>query len=214
MGVTGSGKTYTMAERHRPVTARPPSSWPRTRRSPRRPTPRCASSSPRTPSEYFVSYYDFYQPEAYVPARDPLHREGRRGERAHREQMRLAATKSIPERRDTIIVATVSAIYGISAPEATPRCAVSCAGATAARSASSSASWSRCSTSAPTWDFVRGTFPRRGGHDRRLSGGARRKCGARGLFDDEVDAILLFDPITGAVSRRFRASSSTRRATT
>lgn len=71
---------------------------------------------PENAVEYFVSYYDFYQPEAYVPARD-LFIEKDAAVNDHIEQMRLAATKSILERRDTIIVATVSAIYGIGSPE-------------------------------------------------------------------------------------------------
>src|SRR5258708_6126057 len=71
---------------------------------------------PRNAVEYFVSYYDYYQPEAYVPQRD-LFIEKDSSINEHIEQMRLSATKSILERRDVIIVATVSAIYGIGKPE-------------------------------------------------------------------------------------------------
>ncbi len=70
---------------------------------------------PRNAVEYFVSYYDYYQPEAYVPQRD-LFIEKDSSINEHIEQMRLSATKSLPERRDVVIVATVSAIYGIGNP--------------------------------------------------------------------------------------------------
>ena len=115
LGVTGSGKTYTMAN----VIAR--IGAPALIMAPNKTLAAQTYSEmreffPENAVEYFVSYYDFYQPEAYVPARD-LFIEKDAAVNEHIEQMRLAATKSILERRDTIIVATVSAIYGIGKPE-------------------------------------------------------------------------------------------------
>ena len=116
LGVTGSGKTFTMAN----VIAKL-----------QRPTMILAHNKtlaaqlygemreyfPHNAVEYFVSYYDYYQPEAYVPSSD-TYIEKDSSINAHIEQMRLSATKAVLERRDTIIVATVSAIYGLGDPEA------------------------------------------------------------------------------------------------
>ena len=115
LGVTGSGKTYTMAN----VIAR--IGVPALVMAPNKTLAAQLYSEmreffPNNAVEYFVSYYDYYQPEAYVPARD-LFIEKDSAVNEHIEQMRLAATKSILERRDTIIVGTVSAIYGIGKPE-------------------------------------------------------------------------------------------------
>ena len=115
LGVTGSGKTFTMAN----IIAR--EGVPAIIFAPNKTLAAQTYSEmrdffPENAVEYFVSYYDFYQPEAYVPARD-LFIEKDAAVNDHIEQMRLAATKSILERRDTIIVATVSAIYGIGSPE-------------------------------------------------------------------------------------------------
>src|SRR6187399_3612997 len=115
LGVTGSGKTYTMAN----VIAR--LGRPALVFAPNKTLAAQLYSEfrdffPNNAVEYFVSYYDYYQPEAYVPQRD-LFIEKDSSINEHIEQMRLSATKSVLERRDTIIVATVSAIYGIGAPE-------------------------------------------------------------------------------------------------
>src|SRR5436305_9640122 len=115
LGVTGSGKTFTMAN----VIAR--LGRPAIVFAPNKTLAAQLYSEfreffPRNAIEYFVSYYDYYQPEAYVPQRD-LFIEKDSSINEHIEQMRLSATKSVLERRDTIVVATVSAIYGIGAPE-------------------------------------------------------------------------------------------------
>src|SRR5207237_2289232 len=115
LGVTGSGKTYTMAN----VIAR--LGRPAIVFAPNKTLAAQLYSEfreffPKNAVEYFVSYYDYYQPEAYVPQRD-LFIEKDSSINEHIEQMRLSATKSILERRDVIIVATVSAIYGIGKPE-------------------------------------------------------------------------------------------------
>src|SRR6187401_1537373 len=116
LGVTGSGKTYTMAN----VIAR--IGRPALIIAPNKTLAAQLYSEmreffPENAVEYFVSYYDYYQPEAYVPSRD-LFIEKDSSINEHIEQMRLSATKSLLERRDTIIVATVSCIYGIGDPGA------------------------------------------------------------------------------------------------
>src|ERR1700739_1051504 len=115
LGVTGSGKTYTMAN----VIAR--LGRPALVLAPNKTLAAQLYSEfreffPENAVEYFVSYYDYYQPEAYVPSRD-LYIEKDSSINEHIAQMRLSATKSLIERRDTIIVATVSCIYGIGDPE-------------------------------------------------------------------------------------------------
>ena len=115
LGVTGSGKTFTMAN----IIAR--TRVPTLVMAPNKTLAAQLYSEfrdffPENAVEYFVSYYDYYQPEAYVPSRD-LYIEKDSAINDHIEQMRLSASKSILERRDVIIVATVSAIYGIGEPE-------------------------------------------------------------------------------------------------
>src|SRR3979411_1656119 len=114
LGVTGSGKTYTMAN----VIAR--TGRPSLVIAPNKTLAAQLYSEfreffPENAVEYFVSYYDYYQPEAYVPSRD-LYIEKDSSINEHIEQMRLSATKSLLERRDVVIVATVSCIYGIGNP--------------------------------------------------------------------------------------------------
>src|SRR5205807_6537735 len=114
LGVTGSGKTYTMAN----VIAR--TGRPTIVLAPNKTLAAQLYSEfreffPKNSIEYFVSYYDYYQPEAYVPSRD-LYIEKDSSINEHIEQMRLSATKSLLERKDTVIVATVSCIYGIGDP--------------------------------------------------------------------------------------------------
>src|SRR5690606_19001883 len=114
LGVTGSGKTYTMAN----VIARlgrPALVLAHNKTLAAQLYAEMREFFPRNAVEYFVSYYDYYQPEAYVPARD-LFIEKDSSVNEHIEQMRLSATKSLLERRDTIIVGTVSCIYGIGNP--------------------------------------------------------------------------------------------------
>jgi excinuclease ABC subunit B len=96
---------------------RPTLVWRTTRRWPRSSTASSSEFFPHNAVEYFVSYYDYYQPEAYVPSTDTyIEKDASINE--HIEQMRLSATKALLERRDTIIVATVSSIYGLGDPEA------------------------------------------------------------------------------------------------
>jgi excinuclease ABC subunit B len=133
LGVTGSGKTFTMAN----VIAR--LGRPAIVFAPNKTLAAQLYSEfreffPKNAVEYFVSYYDYYQPEAYVPQRD-LFIEKDSSINEHIEQMRLSATKSVLERRDVVVVATVAPSTASASPRTTPRCASSCAWATRSASA-------------------------------------------------------------------------------
>ena len=200
LGVTGSGKTYTMAN----VIARCGS--PALIMAPNKTLAAQTYAEmreffPENAVEYFVSYYDYYQPEAYVPARD-LFIEKDAAVNEHIEQMRLAATKSILERRDTIIVATVSAIYGIGAPESYTemRCILRRGDRRTQRQLISQLV--KMQYKRTDMDFVRGTFRVRGDTIDVFPAEHAESAVRVELFDDEVDAILLFDPITGAVEQK------------
>lgn len=200
LGVTGSGKTFTMAN----VIAR--TGVPALIMAPNKTLAAQTYAEmreffPENAVEYFVSYYDFYQPEAYVPARD-LFIEKDAAVNEHIEQMRLAATKSILERRDTVIVATVSAIYGIGAPESYTqmRCIVR-EGDTKKRSDLIS-QLVRMQYRRTDTDFERGTFRVRGDTIDVFPAEHAESAVRIELFDDEIDAILLFDPLTGVVEQK------------
>lgn len=200
LGVTGSGKTYTMAN----VIAR--EGVPAIILAPNKTLAAQTYSEmreffPENAVEYFVSYYDFYQPEAYVPARD-LFIEKDAAVNEHIEQMRLAATKSILERRDTIIVATVSSIYGIGAPESYTemRCILRRGDTRTQRQVIGQLvrmQYRRTDT-----EFVRGTFRVRGETIDVFPAEHAESAVRIELFDDEIDAILLFDPLTGRIEQK------------
>src|SRR5690606_27508422 len=116
LGVTGSGKTFTMASVIEAV-QRPAIVLAHNKTLAAQLYGEFREFFPRNAVEYFVSYYDYYQPEAYVPSSDTyIEKDASINE--HIEQMRLSATKALMERKDTVIVATVSAIYGLGDPEA------------------------------------------------------------------------------------------------
>lgn len=195
LGVTGSGKTYTMAN----VIAR--EGVPAIIFAPNKTLAAQTYSEmrdffPENAVEYFVSYYDFYQPEAYVPARD-LFIEKDAAVNEHIEQMRLAATKSILERRDTIIVATVSSIYGIGAPESYTDMRLILRAGDTKRQRDLIGQLVRMQYKRTDLEFVRGTFRVRGDTIDVFPAEHAETAVRIELFDDEVDAILLFDPITG-----------------
>lgn len=199
LGVTGSGKTYTMAN----VIAR--EGVPAIIMAPNKTLAAQTYSEmreffPDNAVEYFVSYYDFYQPEAYVPARD-LFIEKDAAVNEHIEQMRLAATKSILERRDTIIVATVSSIYGIGAPESYTemRCILRRGDKRTQRQLIGQLVKMQYRRS--DMEFVRGTFRVRGDTIDVFPAEHAESAVRIELFDDEVEAVLLFDPITGRVEQ-------------
>ena len=195
LGVTGSGKTYTMAN----VIAR--EGVPAIIFAPNKTLAAQTYSEmrdffPENAVEYFVSYYDFYQPEAYVPARD-LFIEKDAAVNEHIEQMRLAATKSILERRDTIIVATVSSIYGIGAPESYTDMRMILRTGDTKRQRDLIGQLVRMQYKRTDLEFARGTFRVRGDTIDVFPAEHAETAVRIELFDDEVDAILLFDPITG-----------------
>jgi excinuclease ABC subunit B len=200
LGVTGSGKTYTMAH----VIAR--LGCPALIMAPNKTLAAQLYSEmreffPENAVEYFVSYYDYYQPEAYVPSKD-LFIEKDSSINEHIEQMRLSATKSLLERRDTIIVATVSAIYGIGNPvdyhsmilhlrerEKLPQRDV------IQRLAAMQYERNEI-------EFRRGVFRVRGEVIDIFPAENSETAVRLTLFDDEIEAIHLFDPLTGHVLQR------------
>ena len=200
LGVTGSGKTFTMAN----VIAR--IGVPALIMAPNKTLAAQLYSEmrdffPNNAVEYFVSYYDYYQPEAYVPARD-LFIEKDAAINEHIEQMRLAASKSILERRDTILVSTVSAIYGIGKPESyTQMRLILRQGDTKERSTIVS-QLVKMQYRRNDMDFVRGTFRVRGDTIDVFPAEHSEAAVRIELFDDEVDAASLFDPLTGKVLQR------------
>lgn len=200
LGVTGSGKTFTMAN----VIAR--IGVPALIMAPNKTLAAQLYSEmrdffPNNAVEYFVSYYDYYQPEAYVPARD-LFIEKDAAINEHIEQMRLAASKSILERRDTILVSTVSAIYGIGKPESyTQMRLILRQGDTKERSTIVS-QLVKMQYRRNDMDFVRGTFRVRGDTIDVFPAEHSEAAVRIELFDDEVDAVSLFDPLTGKVLQR------------
>lgn len=200
LGVTGSGKTFTMAN----VIAR--TGVPALVMAPNKTLAAQLYSEmreffPNNAVEYFVSYYDYYQPEAYVPARD-LFIEKDAAINEHIEQMRLAASKSILERRDTIVVATVSAIYGIGKPESyTEMRLILREGDTKERSAIVS-QLVKMQYRRNDMEFSRGVFRVRGDLIDVFPAEHSEVAVRIELFDDEVDSIALFDPLTGKIIQK------------
>jgi len=200
LGVTGSGKTFTMAN----VIAR--LGRPAIVFAPNKTLAAQLYSEfreffPKNAVEYFVSYYDYYQPEAYVPQRD-LFIEKDSAINEHIEQMRLSATKSVLERRDVVIVATVSAIYGIGAPEdyLQMRMILKSGGKQGQREAI--AQLVRMQYTRNDTDFARGTFRVRGDTIDVFPAEHSELAVRIELFDDEVESIALFDPLTGRVRQQ------------
>jgi len=200
LGVTGSGKTFTMAN----VIAR--QGVPAIIMAPNKTLAAQLYAEmreffPNNAVEYFVSYYDYYQPEAYVPSRD-LFIEKDSAINEHIEQMRLSATKSVLERRDTIIVATVSAIYGIGKPESyTQMRLIMRSGDTKSRSDFIS-QLVKMQYKRSEMDFSRGTFRVRGDTIDVFPAEHAEMAVRFELFDDELESICLFDPLTGVIIQK------------
>ena len=200
LGVTGSGKTFTMAN----VIAR--LGRPAIIFAPNKTLAAQLYSEfreffPKNAVEYFVSYYDYYQPEAYVPQRD-LFIEKDSAINEHIEQMRLSATKSVLERRDTVIVATVSAIYGIGKPEdyTQMRFIVRVGDRVGQREVI--AQLVRMQYTRNDVEFVRGTFRVRGDTIDIFPAEHSELAIRIEMFDDEVETLQLFDPLTGKVRQK------------
>ncbi len=200
LGVTGSGKTFTMAN----VIAR--LGRPAIVFAPNKTLAAQLYSEfreffPKNAVEYFVSYYDYYQPEAYVPQRD-LFIEKDSAINEHIEQMRLSATKSVLERRDTIIVGTVSAIYGIGAPEDYTQMRFIARVGDKLGQRDVIARLIRMQYSRNDQDFSRGTFRVRGDVIDVFPAEHSELAIRIELFDDEIETLSLFDPLTGRIRQK------------
>ena len=200
LGVTGSGKTFTMAN----VIAR--MGRPAIVFAPNKTLAAQLYSEfreffPKNAVEYFVSYYDYYQPEAYVPQRD-LFIEKDSAINEHIEQMRLSCTKSLMERRDVVIVATVSAIYGIGEPESYHRMVMLLRVGDKLGQRDVIAQLIRMQYQRNEADFSRGKFRVRGDTIDVFPAEHSELAMRIELFDDEIESLQLFDPLTGRVKQK------------
>jgi excinuclease ABC subunit B len=200
LGVTGSGKTFTMAN----VIAR--LGRPAIVFAPNKTLAAQLYSEfreffPKNAVEYFVSYYDYYQPEAYVPQRD-LFIEKDSSINEHIEQMRLSATKSVLERRDTVIVATVSAIYGIGTPEDYTQMRFIMRTGDKIGQRDVIGRLIRMQYTRNEQDFSRGTFRVRGDTIDVFPAEHSELAIRVELFDDEIESLQLFDPLTGRIRQK------------
>ncbi len=197
LGVTGSGKTFTIAN----VIARM-----------QRPTLIMAHNKtlaaqlygefkeffPNNSVEYFVSYYDYYQPEAYVPSSDTfIEKDSSVNE--HIEQMRLSATKSLMERKDAIVVATVSAIYGLGDPESYMKMLLHIVRGDKIDQRQILRRLAELQYTRNDMDFARATYRVRGEVIDIYPADSDMEAVRVELFDDEVEQISIFDPLTGEV---------------
>ena len=200
LGVTGSGKTFTMANVIAQL-GRPAIVFAPNKTLAAQLYSEFREFFPRNAVEYFVSYYDYYQPEAYVPQRD-LFIEKDSAINEHIEQMRLSATKSVLERRDTIIVATVSAIYGIGAPEDYTQMRFIARIGDKMGQRDVIARLIRMQYSRNDQDFSRGTFRVRGDVIDVFPAEHSELAIRIELFDDAIDTLQLFDPLTGRIRQK------------
>jgi excinuclease ABC subunit B len=200
LGVTGSGKTFTIANVIQQV---------------QRPTRVLAHNKtlaaqlygefkvffPKNSVEYFVSYYDYYQPEAYVPASDTfIEKDASINE--HIEQMRLSATKALLERPDSIIVATVSAIYGLGDPQAYLSMVLHMSRGDRLEQRKLLRRLADMQYTRNEIDLQQGTYRVRGDVIDIFPAESEREAVRVELFDDQIEALSLFDPLTGEVLRK------------
>src|SRR5258706_13129592 len=200
LGVTGSGKTFTMANTIARL-GRPAIVFAPNKTLAAQLYSEFREFFPRNAIEYFVSYYDYYQPEAYVPQRD-LFIEKDSSINEHIEQMRLSATKSVLERRDTVIVATVSAIYGIGAPEDYTQMRFIARTGDKMGQRDVIARLIRMQYARNDQDFARGTFRVRGDVIDVFPAEHSELAIRIELFDDEDESLQLFDPLTGRIRQK------------
>jgi excinuclease ABC subunit B len=200
LGVTGSGKTATVANVIQRV---------------QRPTMVLAHNKtlaaqlygefreffPHNAVEYFVSYYDYYQPEAYVPSSD-TYIEKDSSVNEHIEQMRLSATKALLERSDSIIVATVSSIYGLGDPQAYLSMILHLKRGDRTHQRQLLRRLAEMQYTRNELDLTQGTYRVRGDVIDIFPAESEREAVRVELFDDTIDSVTLFDPLTGAISRK------------
>jgi len=200
LGVTGSGKTFTMAH----VVQRL-----------QRPTIIMAHNKtlaaqlygefkeffPNNAVEYFVSYYDYFQPEAYVPSSD-TYIEKDASVNEHIEQMRLSATKALLEREDCLVVATVSAIYGLGDPQTYFKMVMHLSRGEIIDQRQVLRQLAELQYTRNDVDFSRGTYRVRGDVIDIFPADSEREAVRVSLFDEEIEEIYFFDPLTGAIERK------------
>jgi excinuclease ABC subunit B len=200
LGVTGSGKTFTVASVIQRV---------------QRPTMVLAHNKtlaaqlygefreffPHNAVEYFVSYYDYYQPEAYVPSSD-TYIEKDSSVNEHIEQMRLSATKALLERSDSIIVATVSSIYGLGDPQAYLAMVLHLKRGDRLEQRALLRRLAEMQYTRNELDLTQGTYRVRGDVIDVFPAESERQAVRIELFDDLIDSLTLFDPLTGAIDRK------------
>jgi excinuclease ABC subunit B len=200
LGVTGSGKTYTMANTIARL-GRPAVVFAPNKTLAAQLYSEFREFFPQNAVEYFVSYYDYYQPEAYVPQRD-LFIEKDSSINEHIEQMRLSCTKSLMERRDVVIVATVSAIYGIGNPSEYHQMIMTLRAKDKVSQRDLIARLIQMQYSRNEIDFGRGTFRVRGDTIDVFPAEHAELALRIETFDDEIDSLQLFDPLTGRVRQK------------
>jgi len=200
LGVTGSGKTFTMANLIARL-GRPAIVFAPNKTLAAQLYSEFREFFPRNAVEYFVSYYDYYQPEAYVPQRD-LFIEKDSSINEHIEQMRLSATKSLMERRDVVIVATVSAIYGIGNPSEYHQMILTLRTGDKIGQRDVIARLIAMQYNRNEADFQRGAFRVRGDTIDVFPAEHAEMALRIELFDDEVESLQLFDPLTGRVRQK------------
>ena len=200
LGVTGSGKTFTMASliarEQRPAVVLAPNKTLAAQLY-----GEMKAFFPNNAVEYFVSYYDYYQPEAYVPASDTfIEKDASVNE--HIEQMRLSATKAIIERRDTIIVASVSSIYGLGDPSAYLQMVLHLEVGEQVDQRRILRRLAQLQYARNDYDFSRGNYRARGDVIDIFPAESEDEAVRVELFDDEIESLAWFDPLTGEVLRR------------
>ncbi|GLO61421.1 UvrABC system protein B [Vibrio sp. MACH09] len=200
LGVTGSGKTFTLAnviaESNRPAIILAPNKTLAAQLY-----GEMKSFFPNNSVEYFVSYYDYYQPEAYVPTTDTFI-EKDSSVNSHIEQMRLSATKALLERNDTIIVSSVSAIYGLGDPDSYLKMMLHICRGDIVDQRDIVRRLAELQYSRNDVAFERGQFRVRGEVIDIFPAESDQEAVRIELFDDELECISLFDPLTGAITQR------------
>lgn len=200
LGVTGSGKTYTMAKVIE-AAQRPTIVMAHNKTLAAQLYSEFREFLPDNAVEYFVSYYDYYQPEAYVPSSDTfIDKDSSVNE--HIEQMRLSATKALLERRDTLIVATVSAIYGLGSPESYLKMMLHLKKGDAVDQRFILRRLAELQYKRNDVDFGRGTYRVRGDIIDVFPAESEMEAVRIELFDDEVEQLSVFDPLTGEVLQK------------
>lgn len=200
LGVTGSGKTFTMANIIQ-ETQRPAIILAHNKTLAAQLYGEFKEFFPKNSVEYFVSYYDYYQPEAYVPSKD-IYIEKDASINDHVEQMRLSATRNLFERKDVIIVATVSAIYGLGDPESYLKMLLILVRGDKIDQRTLLRRMSELQYTRNDLDLQRGTFRVRGDVIDIHPADSDKEAIRIELFDNEIENLSYFDPLTGEILRR------------